>query len=337
MTASDMLNPGRLLTISGSYWMTCTLHAAVKLDVFTAIGKEEKTLSQLAESMGADPRGLSMLLNALCAMDLLEKKEDRFVNTEESGLFLVKTSPRYVGYMIMHHHHLVESWSRLDEAVVSGKPVRPRIHFTDEERLESFLMGMFNNAMELAPHIVEVLDLSDKKHLLDLGGGPGTYAVHFSKQNPGLRATVYDLPATRPFAENIISRFNRRHRVDFQSGNYHSDPIEGRYDVVWLSHILHGESPADCQGIIQKAVDVLEPGGMVLIHDFILNDSRDAPLFPALFSLNMLLGTQGGQSYSENEIAAMLEKAGIGNIKRIPYRSPAESGIMMGIKPRRDA
>jgi len=333
MTTEDSLNPGRLLGISGSYWMTCTLHAAVKLDVFTAIGKDGKTVDQVAENLGADLRGLSMLLNALCAMDLLEKRGDLFIPTAEATAFLVKDSPRYIGFMIMHHHHLVESWSRLNESVITGKPVRTRSHFDDAERLESFLMGMFNNAMAMAPHLVPTIDLSGKKRLLDLGGGPGTYAIHFCRHNPGLKATVFDLPTTRPFAEKVIARFNQEDSVDFQEGDFHLNPITGVYDVAWLSHILHGENPEDCQRVVQKAADALEPGGILLIHEFILDNTRDKPLFPALFSLNMLLGTQGGQAYSEMELSVMLEKAGLRDINPLPYKGPMESGIISGIKP----
>ena len=297
-----------------------------KLDVFTAVGSKGKTALQLAKAMGFDQRSLSMLLNALCAMDLLEKKEETFYNTLEAGTFLVKDSPRYIGYMIMHHHHLVDSWSRLDESVKTGKPVRTRPIFSDEEKIESFLMGMFNNAMGIAPMLVPTLDLSGKKHLLDLGGGPGTYAIHFCRHNPGLKATVFDLSTTKPFAENVIARFNQQDQVEFQEGDYHTDTPEGLYDVAWLSHILHGEGPADCEKIVRKAVDALEPGGLIFIHEFILDNTRDRPLFPTLFSLNMLLGTEGGQAYAENELAAMLEKAGITDIKRNPFKSPMESG-----------
>ena len=334
MTSHDTLNPGRLMGISGSYWMTCTLHAAVKLDVFSAIGKEGKTIEDLSETMGTEKRSLSMLVNALCAMELLETKEGRFFNTTESGTFLVKDSPRYVGYMILHHHHLVESWSRLDESVKTGRPVRTRSIFHDEERRESFLMGMFNNAMAMAPHLVATIDLSGKKHLLDLGGGPGTYAIHFCKHNPGLKATVFDLPTTRPFAQNVIARFNQEDFVGFQDGDYNKDTIKGEYDVAWLSHILHGENPKNCEKMIQKAVNVLQPGGLILIHEFILDNTKAGPLFPALFSLNMLLGTNGGQAYSENELMDMLEKAGITDIKRTPFKGPTESGIISGVKLR---
>jgi hypothetical protein len=168
-------------------------------------------------------------------------------------------------------------------------------------------------------------------HLRDLGGGPGTYAVHFCLYNPKLKATVYDLPTTRPFAEKTIAGFVLSHRIDFQDGDYTKKGVKGKYDVAWLSHILHGENPETCRDIIQKTVAVLDPGGMIIVHEFVLNDSMDSPLFPALFSLNMLLGTDGGRSYSESQIGDMLSEAGIKKIRRIPVTTPNDSGIITGI------
>jgi SAM-dependent methyltransferase len=272
-----------------------------------------------------------MLLNALSAMDLLVKKEDVYSNTPLSLTFLSKDSSRYMGHIILHHHNLIESWSRLDIAVRSGRLVRHRATHTDEEERKNFLMGMFNLAMNLAPVLVPKVDLSGRRHLLDLGGGPGTYAIYFCMNNPRLKATVYDLPTTRPFAEKTIAKFKLQDRIDFKGVDYLEQDIEGIYDVVWLSQILHGEGPEECRKIIGKAVSVLEPGGMILIHDFILNNSMDGPLFPALFSLNMLLGTPSGQSYSERQIRDMLSDANVREIRRIFFESPNDSGIITGI------
>ena len=323
-------NPGQLLEISGFFWKTCALHTAVKMDVFTAIGDGNLTAGEMAQKVDGAVNGVERLLNALVAMELLEKTDDKFTNTPSGRQLLSKDSPKYLGHIIMHHHHLLESWSKLDQAVKSGQPQRTRSSYSKEEWRESFLMGMFNLAMGLAPQIVPVIDVSTRQHLLDLGGGPGTYAIHFCLNNDRLRATVYDLPTTRPFAEKTIRKFKLVERIDFMDGNYLEDPVEGRYDVAWLSHILHGEGLEDCRMIIQKAVDALEPGGMIIIHEFILNNSMDGPLFPALFSLNMLLGTESGQSYSEAQIQDMLRSAGVRDIRRIAIQSPNDSGIILG-------
>ena len=323
-------NPGELLEISGFFWKTCVLQTAVKLDVFTVIGDGRRTAGEIAQKVEGAVNGVERLLNALVAMELLDKQNETYVNNASGRELLAKDSPKYLGHIIMHHHHLLESWSKLDQAVKSGQPQRTRSSFSKEEWRESFLMGMFNMAMGLAPQIVPVIDVSNRQHLLDLGGGPGTYAIHFCLSNDALKATVYDLPTTRPFAERTIQRFKLADRINFMDGNYLEDPVEGRYDVAWLSHILHGEGPADCRMIIQKTVDALEPGGMIIIHDFILNNSMDGPLFPALFSLNMLLGTESGQSYSEEQIIDMLAAAGARDIRRLAIKSPNDSGIIVG-------
>jgi len=324
-------NPGKLLELSGYFWKTGTLHAGVKLGIFTIIADKKITADEAAEKLNADKRGVTMLLNALTAMNLLDKTDDKYANNS-AGVFLCKDSPRYIGYMIMHHHHLIESWFQLDKGVITGKPVRTRAVFDDEKQRESFLMGMFNMAMSIAPGLAKETDLSKRRHLLDLGGGPGTYAIHFCMNNPQLKATIYDLPTTRPFAEKTIQKFNMTNQVDFTDGNYIEEGIKGTYDVGWLSHVLHGEGHEDCQKMIQKVVSVLEPGGMIMIHEFILNNSMDSPLFPALFSLNMLIGTPNGQAYSESQIMEMLDKEGIRELRRLPFKGPTESGIITGIK-----
>jgi len=328
--ATQELNPGYLLELSGSYWAPCTLHAGVRLDVFTIIDNDRFSSADVAQKLGADKRSVEMLLNALAAMELLNKSDNKFSNTPLSASYLVKGSPRYIGHIIMHHQHLVDSWAQLEAAILSGKPVRTRVSHEDDEKRESFLMGMFNIAMNLAPEIVPLVDLSDRRHLLDLGGGPGTYAIQFCLHNPELKATVYDLPTTRTFAEKTIAQFNLTSRIDFKDIDYLEEDIEGQYDVAWLSQILHGEGPEDCRKIIKKTAASLKPGGMILIHEFILDNTMDGPLFPALFALNMLLGTPAGQSYSEKQLKHMLSEAGVGELKRITFESPNDSGIIAG-------
>ncbi len=328
---SQNWNPGELLELSGAFWQTCVLHTAVKLDVFTAIGDQRLPGESIAKKISGSRKGVERLLNALVAMQLLEKSGDAYGNVPSGLDFLSRDSSNYIGHILLHHHHLMEGWSQLDQAVRSGQPIRTRSSFNDEARRESFLLGMFNLAMNIAPRLVPSIDLSSRRCLLDLGGGPGTYAIHFCLHNSQLKATVFDLPTTKPFAEKTIKKFDLSDRIHFMAGNYVEDEITGNYDAAWLSHILHGEGPDECQNIIQKTVSVLEPGGIIIVHDFILDNSMDGPLFPTLFSLNMLLGTSSGQSYSEKQITDMLSGAGVKDIQRIPVQSPNDSGIILGV------
>ena len=329
MTNNSSWDAERLLRTAGSYWEACTLQTGVKLEIFTKIGDGYLAAEEIAQKFDGDERGATMLLNALTAMGLLIKKDNRYANTTEGKSLLVKLSPQYIGYLILHHSQVINSWSQLSEAVRSGKPVRQQPY--NEEERENFLMGMFNLAMASASQLAAQIDLSNRRHLLDLGGGPGTYAIHFCLANPKLRATIFDLPTTRPFAFRTVKQFGLKDRIDFMAGHYVEEEIKGSYDVAWLSHIFHGEGPEDCQRIIQKTLSVTKLGGLIFIQDFILEDTFDYPLFPAIFSLNMLINTLKGQSYSETQIKEMLEKAGVKEIKRVPYKGPNDAGIISGI------
>ena len=325
-------NPGTLLEMSGYYWRTCTLHTGVKLSIFTAIGSDHLSCDDINKKIKADKRGLTLLLNALSAMGLLIKTDETYTNSPAALTFLSKDSPQYIGFIIMHHHHLMESWQNMGSAIMEGGPIRERASFSDDEWRESFLMGMFNMGMAVAPKLSKEIDLSGCKKLLDFGGGPGTFAIHFCLANPGLSASVYDLETTRPFAEKTIKKFKVADRVDFISGNFIEEEFThpDSYDAAFLSHILHGEGPKDATDVIRKAVSTLKPGSRIFIHEFILNNDMAGPAFPALFSINMYLGTEEGQSYSEAQLSDMLKANGVIDIKRLPFEGPTQSGVLCG-------
>jgi SAM-dependent methyltransferase len=322
--------PGALVELSGSYWQSCALHAAVKLDLVTRLDEAPRSVDELADLLQGSARGIGALLTALCAMGLAVKSGARYAASPDARRWLSKRSDAYLGHIILHHHHLVASWGRLDQAVVSGRPVRDRSAVSEAAWRESFLMGMFALAMATAPRLIPALDLADRRRLLDLGGGPGTYAIQFCRAHPQLTAAVFDLPASRAFAERTIDRFAMGERVAFIPGDYHTDEIPGRYDVAWLSHILHAEGPEACLALLRKAVSALEPGGLVIIHEFILDDAEEGPLFPALFSLNMLLGTEAGRAYSQRQLVEMLRAAGATRCERVPVQTPNDSGLVVG-------
>ncbi|HAJ25818.1 MAG TPA: SAM-dependent methyltransferase [Syntrophus sp. (in: bacteria)] len=320
-----------IMEMSGAYWKSCTLQAAVELGIFTVIGREALTAEEIGRAIGGSHRGVPLLLNALTAMGLLRRDGCGYANTEESLTLLSGESPRYIGHLILHHHNLMDSWNRLAAAVKTGHPQRISAAVDNETVRKNFLMGMFTIASILGPLVAEAVDLSGRSRLLDLGGGPGTYAIHFCLKNPGLRATVFDLPTTRPLAEQTIRSFGLSERIEFAGGDFVSDDLGGPYDTAWLSQVLHGEGPEVCRAMIAKAARALAPGGMILIHEFVLDDSLDSPLQPALFSLNMLVGTEGGRSYGEGEIREMMGAAGFRDIKRLAFRSRADSGILTGV------
>lgn len=121
---STQWNPGTLLETSGYYWKTCTLHAGVKLNIFTVISNKSLSADDICKKIQADQEGVFVLLNALSSMGLITKTGDLYSNSSAALTFLCKDSPKYIGFMIMHHHYLMDSWSKMDKAICDGKPTR---------------------------------------------------------------------------------------------------------------------------------------------------------------------------------------------------------------------
>lgn len=329
---------GEMLALSSAYWQPFALQAGVVLDVFTALDEmagpgKTAAIPAVAARLGCNERSFGMLVSALASLGFLGMNDGGITLPEASRKYLSRNSGDFIGYIIEHHTHLTEGWSKLAEAVRTGGRTRhSSVHTTDEAEREAFLMGMFNVAMNQAERIAAALDLSGKKHLLDLGGGPGTYAVFFCKANPGMAATIFDRPASEKFARGIVGRFGLEDRIDFRGGDFLLDSLPRGYDVAWLSQVLHGETPEGAAKLVTRATQSLDPGGILAIQEFILDDDRAGPPHSALFGLNMLVGTQGGQTYTWSEITAMMRDAGAKDIRRLAVDLPQGCGILVGTK-----
>ena len=214
--------PSALLHASGMYWESCAIHAAVHLDVFTPLSGGPMTVTELADRTGCVPQSLDRLLTALCAMGLLIRQGETCELPPFSRDHLCRGNPGYLGHIVEHHRHLMPGWSKLDESVRENRPTRHRssVDTEDTGERESFLMGMYNIANAQAERSVPHIDLSGRSHLLDLGGATGAYAIHFCRRNPGLSATVFDLPTTRPFAERVIADSGMADRISFAGGDF---------------------------------------------------------------------------------------------------------------------
>ncbi len=326
-----------ILKLSSAYWPSCALQTAVTLGLFTAIDRaaakgESLNVENLAKRLGCDIRATGMFVTALVALGFLERHGENLCLPEEARRYLSADSPDYLGFIIRHHSHIMPAWTRLADALRSGGRMRTSSSDTDSlEEREAFLMGMFNVAVNQADAVAAHLDLSGRKRLLDLGGGPGTYAVYFCRHNPDLTATIFDLPTSETFAKGVVKRFGLENRIDFKGGDFLHSELPTGYDAAWLSQILHGETPEDAATLVKRAGKTLNKGGLLCVQEFIIDDDRSGPAHSALFSLNMLVGTDGGQSYTQSEITAMLQAAGATDIRRLDAPLPPGCGIITGI------
>jgi ubiquinone/menaquinone biosynthesis C-methylase UbiE len=169
---------------------------------------------------------------------------------------------------------------------------------------------MEDNARERAVEVARRIPLRAGERVLDLGGGPGTYAVEWAKRYPGAQVTIFDTPETLRVTRNILKEKGVSRMVRLLEGDFQKDPVGGPYDLIWISQILHAYSEKDCVALLRKARRSLAPGGRAAVQEFLLEDSGTFPPGPAFFSVHMLAVTDGGRAYSAREIAAMFRSAG---------------------------
>jgi ubiquinone/menaquinone biosynthesis C-methylase UbiE len=322
-----------LLRMAGGFQPAKIFLTANDLDLFTHL-HQERSAAELAALLEVQERGLKILLDALVAMDLLTKQNGRYGNGALAQTYL-SGDAAYRGHIFKHLHHCWSAWNELESVLRRGHQAKTM----EQEFLEDsaywnhvFISAMDDVTWELAPQVVAQLDLHEAGCLMDLGGGPGTYAAAFLEQFPQLREVrLFDLPQTLKVAREKLAARGLLDRVQLVSGDCTRDELGQGLDAVWISQLLHSQDDDSCRQILGKVFRALNPGGQVLIHEFFLDEERTSPLRPAIFSVHMLVMTEGGRSYSHGEAAGWLKDLGFENVAW--RRVSDDTGVVMGRKP----
>lgn len=326
---------GRLKALSSAYWQACALHAAVQTGILAALAAGPASAAQLAAQLELDGRGSAILLTGLEALGLLRSQEGVYALDPAALPFLTPGSPKDMTNAILHMADMVADWAKLADCVRTGRPVeRPKDDQGAAQARGHFYRAMRDIARQQAQGLAARLGLAAGQHLLDLGGGPGVYALTFAEETPGLACTVQDLPGAAKFLEEEKALHPQgRDRVAFREGSYEEAPLGGPYDVVWLSQVLHGEGPQACRRLLAKAAQALRPGGVLWVQEFVVQTPGGHP-WPALFSINMLVNTPEGQGYDAAQLRAMLEQAGLVDVELTgPTQEGSPASLLRGRRP----
>jgi 2-polyprenyl-3-methyl-5-hydroxy-6-metoxy-1,4-benzoquinol methylase len=313
---SDYSSSELMQMITG-YQRSRIILSAVELNIFDMLDGHELTAQELAEKINSVPDSLEKLLNVLTSLGLLNKNNGKFSNTESSGKFLVKTSPTFLGG-VMHQNHLWDTWSKLS-AVIKSKETKKEAEINQRggEWLRAFIAAMHARGISRAKAVKELINFSGVKKLLDIGGGSGVFASTFIKDGPDISAVIFDLPNVVPITREYIEKANMSGRISTLSGNYLLDDIGSGYDLIFLSAVIHSNSYDDNALLVKKCASALNKNGRIIILDYIMNDDRTSPLAGAIFAINMLVGTDEGTTYTENEIREWMRLAGLNNFELI--------------------
>jgi SAM-dependent methyltransferase/predicted transcriptional regulator len=300
-----------IMTAARSFMQSRIVLTAAELDLFTIIHDSPIDAGTIAEKSGLDRRSLERVLDCLAALGFLMKGGGAYSLTEKSERCSSK-HPASVLPMLLHMNDLWPAWSELTEFVKKGQgshpgPDRPTEGIEDRR---AFIGAMHVVGRTLSEEIAGYLDLTGYRKMLDIGGGSGTYTIAFLKRNPQMEAILFDLEEVIPMAKERLASDGLLDRVELAAGDFYSDDLPAGCDLALLSAIIHQNSRKQNRELYRKAFLALEPGGMLLIRDHIMDEERTWPPEGTLFSINMLVVTSGGDTYTFDEVAKDLKEAG---------------------------
>jgi SAM-dependent methyltransferase len=300
------------LQVAEGFLDSHVLFALAELEVFDRLAAGPRDGDELAAETGTKAEPLTRLLNAGVALGLLSLEDGRYANSDFAQDVLPAGAPGHLGDWIRWMARLGERFPRLAESVRTGQPVEdPRLHLGgDPAFTREFVMGMHDYARLRGREVVDRVDLSDARRMIDVGGGPGTYAALFARAWPDLQVTLFDLPEVVAIAQENLLAEGLGDRVRTVAGSYLQDDLGEGYDAAFLSDVLHQEDPETAVSVLRRVHDALRPGGRVVVQGMYLNEDKVSPRWPALVSLILLVTYGAGRVYTVGESIRMLEAAG---------------------------
>jgi 2-polyprenyl-3-methyl-5-hydroxy-6-metoxy-1,4-benzoquinol methylase len=309
-------NPLRFFEAVSAYQQTEAIKAAVELELFTAIAETGGELQAIAARCRAAPRGVRILCDFLAIQGFLTKAKERYELTPDSRVFLVRTSPAYLGGSLefLLSSELIDGFRSLTDAVRRGGTVLSREGTMEEQHpvWVKFARVMGPVTAVSAPHLVELADPQANRPLrvLDLAAGHGFFGIALARRNPYAQVVAQDWGPVLQVAREHAQGAGVVDRYSVLAGSAFDVDLGSGYDVILVTNFLHHFDVSTCEQLIRRLGAALKPGGIAVTLEFIPNDDRITPPPVARFSATMLATTAAGDAYTFREYESMFRNAG---------------------------
>lgn len=330
MTDHEGLTAKKIQETANAFKESRVLLTAIELGIFTILNKRRLSSEDIAAELDVSIKGIDRLLNVLTGMGYLFKRNGKFINHPDISDILVKGEENYLGNL-HHTATLWDRWSTLTESVRTGTAVfKKAINERGNDWLEAFIAAMHHRGVGQAKVLSMLIDLSNVKKMLDVGGGSGAFSMGFIAANKDIKAVLFDLPNVIPISRKYVLDASLIDNFSFIEGDYLSDDFGNGYDLILLSAIVHINTNEENALLIKKCAKVLNKGGQIVINDHIMDEDRVKPETGAMFALNMLVSTTGGDTFTKSEMTNWLNDAGITDI--VLLKTSYNSDILIGKK-----
>jgi SAM-dependent methyltransferase len=331
------LTPERLQQFGFAYAPPLIISAAVNNKVFDALQSGAKTVDEVKKETGASQRGLRATMDALVGLELLQKdRQAKYHLTPESQAFLISDKPgTLAGFFGSILPVMISRWLRLTDIVRNGRPavaVNQETEGTEffSQLVETIIPMSYAGAQKLADHL-KVAKAKDETRVIDVAAGSGVWGIALAQKSPRLRVTAVDWAGMIPTTKRITERSGVRDRFDFIEGDLLEANFGNGYEVATLGHILHSEGEKRSRQLLKKTFRALKSGGTIAIAEWLVNDDRTRPLPSLMFSVQMLVNTDKGDTFSFNRIKGWLEEAGFEKVRKL--EAPGPSPLILATKP----
>jgi len=316
MTATKRLDREQILESAGGFRFLAVLGAAAELNLFTLLGDESLPAEPIAIRLRSNLRATVVLLDALAALDLMNKQDENYSVPADLRRWLTADAPGTVLPMVLHQMSLIRMWSQLAWTVRSGEPAvrQASIRGADADRA-AFIAAMHSVSGPITDDLVARIGPPKFAHLLDVGGASGTWTLAFLRAMPGSRATIFDLPDAIEQARERIAASGFRDRVSLVAGDFYDDPLPSGADLAWVSAIVHQHAREDSRQLFANVAAALPQGGRIMIRDIVMEPNRVDPPEGALFAVNMLVATASGGTFTMDEFVEDLQASGFRDVK----------------------
>ncbi|MEE6469063.1 hypothetical protein FKM82_008486 [Ascaphus truei] len=306
------------------------MFAACELGVFDVLHESDLALSAAAAAarLGTSVDGTDRLLSACVGLKLLKaemKNEEAFyANTDLSSIYLTKSGPRSLYHMMMYlSHNSYKTWQFLPEAIRDGKNQYERAFgisskeifdalYRSEDEMATFMHHMDSIWNICGKDVITAFDLSVFSTVYDLGGCSGGLAKQFVSVYPESTVTILDMPKVVQTAKKHFIT-GEEHRISFHEGDFFNDPIP-QADLFIMARIIHDWTEDKCSQLLNKIYKSCKPGGGLLLVEVLLNEDKSGPLTSQLYSLNMLVQTEGKER-TRTEYSKLLTASGFKDIQ----------------------
>ncbi|MBD2772698.1 methyltransferase [Iningainema tapete] len=304
-----------------------TVLVAHELKLFPLLAKTPRTLQEICQSLNLAPRAARALLSICSSMGFIQLIDGYYSLTPVACEYLLETSPTsFCGWLdLMIANASSFSYEGIKKAIVTDAPVvyegdsLYKVHEQEEkdELTRTFTRAMHSASVAAALAWPETLNLSSNKRMLDIAGGSGAHSIGATLKWSKLRATILDIAPVCEVAQEYITQYGLQERISTEVSDMWNDPFPSA-DLHFYSLIYHNYDLEKNRFLTRKSFDSLEPGGRIIIHQWLFNDDLTGPFPTAAYNVIMQLWCAGGQEYSGLELSTLLAEVGFVDIEVKP-------------------